>query len=131
MRKNGKIGADSPPLLRMLTYDRQTAAAEVQTTANEDPIEMQVEDDDVEDDMFQEKWNMEDEKVLSEQNNGNKRKHHDEQCPKEKILSEQNRERKAKKKGRRRCDRSISGSKGSIDRSIRFCNRVDELIILI
>jgi hypothetical protein len=43
----------------MLTYDRQTAAAEAQTTANEDPIEMQVEDDDVEDDMFQEKWNME------------------------------------------------------------------------
>jgi hypothetical protein len=102
----------------MLTYDGQTTAAEAQTTANEDPIEMQVEDDDVEDDMFQEKWNMEDEKVLSEQNSGNKRKYHGEQCPKEKILSEQNRERKAKKKGRRRCDRSISGSKRSIDRSI-------------
>jgi hypothetical protein len=92
---------------------------------------MQVEDDDVEDDMFQEKWNMEDEKVLSEQNNGNKRKYHGKQCPKEKILSEQNRERKAKKKGRRRWDRLISGSRRSIDRSIHFCNRVDELIILI
>jgi hypothetical protein len=65
--------------------------------------------------MFQEKRNMEDEKVLSEQNNGNKRKYHGEQCLKEKILSEQNRERKAKKKERRRCDRSISGSRGSID----------------
>jgi hypothetical protein len=61
-------------MLRMLTYDGQTTAAEAQTTANEDPIKMQVEDDDVEDDMFQEKRNMEDEKVLSEQNSGNKRK---------------------------------------------------------
>jgi hypothetical protein len=77
-------------MLRMLTYDGQTTAAEAQTTANEDPIEMQVEDDDVEDDMFQEKRNMEDEKVLSEQNSGNKRKYHGERCPKEKILSEQN-----------------------------------------
>jgi hypothetical protein len=118
-------------MLRMLTYDGQTTAVEVQTTANEDPIEMQVEDADFDVDPFQEKWNREDEKVLSEQNTGNTRKHHGEQRPKEKILSEQNREREAKKRGRRRYDRSISGSKRSIDQSICFCNQVDELIILI
>jgi hypothetical protein len=95
----------------MLTYDGQTTTVEAHTTANEDPIEMQVEDADVDVDLFQEKWNKEDEKVLSEQNTRNKRKHHGEQRPKEKILLEQNREREAKKRGRRRCDRSISGSK--------------------
>jgi hypothetical protein len=89
----------------MLTYDGQTTD-EVQTASNEDPIEIQAEDADVDLDLFQEKRNKEDEKVLSEQNSGNKRKHHSEQSSKEKILSEQNRE-KERKKRRRRWDRSI------------------------
>jgi hypothetical protein len=109
------ISTEAGGVLRMLTYDGQTTTAEVQTTANEDPIKMQVKDADVNVDLFQEKWNREDEKVLSEQNTENKRKHHGELRPKEKILSEQNQEREAKKRGRRRCDRSIGGSK---DRSI-------------
>jgi hypothetical protein len=113
------ISTEAGGVLRMHTYDGQTAAAEAQTTANEDPIEMQVEDDDVEDDMFQEKWNMEDEKVLSEQNRGNKRKHHDEQCPKEKILSEQNRERKQRRKEEEDViDRPTEAKDRSIDRSV-------------
>jgi hypothetical protein len=103
----------------MLTYDGQTTTDEVQTASNKDPIDIQVEDDDVDLDMFQEKRNKEDGKVLSEQNTGNKRKHHGEQCSEEKILSEQNQEKEVKKRGRRRCDRSISGSKDrSIDRSV-------------
>jgi hypothetical protein len=76
-------------MLRMLTYDKQTMD-EVQTASNEDPIEIQTKDDDVDLDVFQEKSNKEDEKVLSEQNSRNKRKHHGEQSPKEKILLEQN-----------------------------------------
>jgi hypothetical protein len=76
-------------LSRMLTYDGQTAD-EVQTASNEDLIQMQVEDADVDVDLFQEKRNKEDGKVLSEQNTGNKRKHHGEHSSKEKILSGQN-----------------------------------------
>jgi hypothetical protein len=105
-------------LRRMLTYDRQTMD-EVQTASNEDPIEMQVEDADVDVDLFHEKWNKEDGKVLSDQNTGNKRKDHSEQGSKEKILSEQNQEKEAKKRGRRRWDQSIGGSKDrSIDQSV-------------
>jgi hypothetical protein len=48
----------------MLTYDGQTTG-EVQTASNEDPMEMHVEDADVDVDLFQEKWKKEDGKVLS------------------------------------------------------------------
>jgi hypothetical protein len=51
-------------LSRMLTYDGQTTG-EVQTASNEDPMEMHVEDADVDVDLFQEKWKKEDGKVLS------------------------------------------------------------------
>jgi hypothetical protein len=98
----------------MLTYDGQTTderqtSDEGLTASNEDPIEIQVEDDDVDLVLFQEKQNKEDEKVPSEQNNGDRRKYHGEQSPEEKILSEQNRERERKKRRRRRWDRSIEG----------------------
>ena len=104
----------------MLTYDGQTTdgrqtSDEGLTASNEDPIEIQREEDDVDLDLFQEKQNKEDEKVLSEQNRGNKRKHHGEQSPEEKILSEQNREREREKQRRRRWDRSICERKDRSD----------------
>jgi hypothetical protein len=74
----------------MLTYDgqmtgRQTTV-EGQTASNEDPIDMHMEDDDVHLEQFQEKRNKEDEKVPTEQNNGNKKRYHVDGSPEEKIL---------------------------------------------
>jgi hypothetical protein len=94
------ITTEAGGVLRMLTYDGQTMD-EVQTASNEDPIDIQTkEDDDVDLDVFQEKRNKEDEKVLSKQNSENKRKPHGEQSSKEKILLEQNQEKERKKRRR-------------------------------
>jgi hypothetical protein len=105
----------------MLRYDGQMTDI-VQTASNEDLIEIQVEDDDVDINLFQEKRNKEDEKVLSEQNSGNKRKHHGEQGE-DPVRTES---RKGKKKKEKKMG-LIDCRKG---RSICFCNGVDELIIL-
>jgi hypothetical protein len=81
-------------MLRMLTYDGQTAGrrtmVEGQTASNEDRINMHMEDDDVDLKQFQEKRNKDNGKVPTEQNNGNKKRYHDDRTPEEKILPEQN-----------------------------------------
>jgi hypothetical protein len=71
-----------------------------QTASNEDPIDIQVEDDDVDLKEFQEKRNNEDEKVPTIQNKGNKRRHRGDRSLEEKILSEQNQERKKGRKSK-------------------------------
>jgi hypothetical protein len=62
--RSSPITTEAGGVLRMLMYDGLTMD-EVQTASNEDPIEMQVEDADVDVDLFQEKRNKKDGKVLS------------------------------------------------------------------
>jgi hypothetical protein len=96
-----------------MTGGRQTTN-KGQTASNEDPVDIQVEDDDVDLKEFQEKGNNEDEKVPTEQNKGNKRRHRGDR-------TESRKEEREKVKG------EIWDRSRWID---PFCNRVDELIIL-